>query len=140
MNDHEFETQKARLLALSEEWIRVIGLGWWRITHSCDRSGEDFADSVRKEGGFRSQSVARCFPEWKYGIATIVWNMPELEHLDDEELERVFVHELMHIFLHETRQSVDGDWLDHEERVATTLAKGFLWLRDHVREQAAEQQ
>ena len=134
MNDAEYETQKARLLALLEAWVKPIGLGWWRVTLSYDRTGEDFADSIRKEGGFRSQSVARCYPEWRYGIATIVWNMPEVAHLDDEELESTFVHELMHIFLHETRQSEDGDWLAHEERVATTLAKGFLWIRDAARE------
>lgn len=130
MNDAEYEAQRARLQDLAERWCNNIGLGWWRITNSYDRTGEDFHDSVSVVGGFRTGTVARCFPEWRYGIATIVWNMPEVETQDDEQLELVFVHELMHIFLHELRGDEDGDHLDHEERVASTLAKGFIWARN----------
>ena len=135
MNDAEYEQQQARLLALSDAWVRAIGLGWWKIVISYDRTGEDFAESVKKEGGLRSQIAARCFPDWKYGMATILWNMPALPDLDDDDLEQMFVHELMHIFLNETRSGNNSDdWLDHEERVATTLAKGFLWIRDRARD------
>lgn len=130
MNDAEYAAQVDRLKALAERWIHAIGLGWWRITNSYDRTGEDFHDSVSRVGGFRTGTVARCFPEWRYGIATIVWNMPEVETQDDEQLELVFVHELMHIFLHELRGNEDGDHLDHEDHVATTLSKGFIWARN----------
>jgi hypothetical protein len=133
MDDAEYEKQKARLIALSEAWIHPIGLGWWRVNLSYDRTGEDFFASVEKAGNFRSQSVARCFADWKYGIATILWNMPELPDLDDDELEHTFVHELMHIFLNEVRGE-GADWMDHEERVATTLEKAFIWVRDRARD------
>lgn len=54
--------------------------------------------------------------------------MPRVREIGDKELERCFVHELMHIFLSET----GDDWLDHEERVASTLTKAFLWQRDKL--------
>ena len=135
MNDAEYEQQVARLLALADQWVRPIGLGWWRINLAYDREGADFADSAVKVGGFQSGTLARCFADWRYGTATIVWNMPDVARTSDDELESAFVHELVHVFLHEmqegARQSVQRP---HEERVATTLAKAFLWIRDHARD------
>jgi hypothetical protein len=59
--------------------------------------------------------------------------MPRVLELSDEDLERCVVHELVHVFLNEARENGE-DWLDHEERVASTLAQAFIWLRDHARE------
>lgn len=141
MNDVEYEAQKARLTVVRDRWLRTVGLGQWRFTMSYDRTGADFADSVVRSGGFVSGSVARCYPDWRYLIATIIWNMPELLHVDDEDLERVFVHELMHVFLHEIRDvangedgSADAHLLEHEERVCSVLAAAFLWVRDSAQD------
>ena len=135
MNDAEYEQQVARLLALADQWVRPIGLGWWRVDLAYDRDGADFADSEVKVGGFTKGTTARCFADWRYGTATIVWNMPAVAHLSDDDLEAVFVHELMHVFLSEmqegARQSVQRP---HEERVASTLQKAFLWIRDRARD------
>lgn len=133
MNDAEYEAQRERLHVLSERWVRAIGLGWWKVTLSYDRTGEDFADSTKSSGGWRSTAAARCFADWRYAEATIIWNMPELEHVDDEALEGVFVHELMHVFLNELRpvsEVDDEQHVPHEERVCTTLTKAFMWIRD----------
>lgn len=51
--------------------------------------------------------------------------------MSDEEIEYVVVHELMHVFLNEMREQGQ----QHEERVATLLAKAFLWVRDQTREE-----
>jgi len=129
MNDAEYEAQRARLKVLIDRWIYALGLGWWRITNSYDRTGEDFADAAQVDHGFHTGVAARCYPEWRYLMATIVWNMPEVERMDDETLEIAFVHELMHIFLHELH-SDDEDHLAHEERVASMLSKAFIWARN----------
>lgn len=134
MDDAKYEAQRERVVTLADRWIRAIGLGWWRITNSYDRTGEDFADSTVRSGGYRTGTAARCFPEWRYGFATIVWNMPEVAEMDDEQLENTFVHELMHLYLHELRGDEDGDHLDHEEHAATSLAKAFIWIRDAAAE------
>lgn len=134
MDDAKYEAQRERIVMLAKRWISAIGLGWWRITNSYDRTGEDFADSTTRAGGFRTGTAARCFPEWRYGFATIVWNMPEVAEMDDEVLENTFVHELMHIYLHELRGDEESDHLDHEEHAATSLAKAFIWIRDAAAE------
>lgn len=132
MDDAEFLQQKQRIMAIAEQWVRPLGLGYWRVDLGYDRDGSDFADTMQTVGAFESGAAARCFPDWRYCIATVVFNMPRIAHLDDEELEGIVVHELMHIFLHEMRERSGA--LGHEERVATSLAKGFIWIRDRARD------
>lgn len=130
MNDQEYEVQRGRLLALADRWVSAIGLGWWDIELAYAR------DDYEPTPNTKDTSIAQCKADWRYGHATITWNMPELPALSDEKLERCFVHELMHCFLSEARwrDGEDNDSLDHEERVATTLQKAFVWLRDGVLE------
>jgi hypothetical protein len=125
MTDAEYE-------ALAEKWIDAIGLGWWEIDLVYAR--DDYEAEPR---GDASRSLATCSADWRYGHACITWNMPEVKDTPDAKLETAFVHELMHIFLSEARwidkdTPKEHDSLDHEERVASTLAKGFLWLRDAI--------
>lgn len=136
MNDREYEETKARIVALVERWVRATGLGWWKITSAYDRTGGDFAEAIERTGNFQRGSAARCFAEWRYGIATILWNMPLIAEFDDEELEMVVVHELMHVFLNEMASPKPAD-LAHEERVATSLQKAFMWARDAARDEGS---
>lgn len=130
MNDEEFEAQRQRLHVLAERWIKPIGLGWWNVEMTYVRT--DFEIKGQPE----PDTVGSTTSSWKYAHAHIRWNMPQVKEQTDDELERAFVHELMHIFLSETRMGADhDDWLDHEERVASTLAKAFLWLRDSLQQE-----
>jgi len=54
--------------------------------------------------------------------------------LTDEELESRVVHECLHLHLNETRQPTDGDWLDHEERACSMVARAFLTVRDWAKD------
>lgn len=133
MKKKVFKAQRSRLQKLAERWIKPVGLSWWRINLNYDRTGESFKDAEHNEPGFHSGAAARCFPDWRYAEATIIFNMPELVHLSDEKLEYVFVHELMHIFLAEMREGANSTkQLPHEERVATTLAKAFIWHKENL--------
>lgn len=129
MNDAEYEAQKQRLRDLSHKWVEALGLGWWNIQLEYARDNYEPA-----EGNTRNGELARCKTDWRYGHACITWNMLVLPGIDDEELELAFLHELMHIFLNEMRwaRTNDSDSLDHEERVASTLTKAFLWFRDSL--------
>lgn len=130
MNDEEYERQKQRLLTLIDRWVSALGLGWWDIEFAYERG------SFEVDGEPAPNAVASCAANWRYGHAYIQFNMQQVAaQSDPQHLERAFVHELMHIFLNETREN-DDDWLDHEERVASTLTKAFLWLRDSLTAQA----
>lgn len=135
MTDAEYEVQQARLLALADKWVKPLGLGWWDLDFAYARDDYEPPDSLSPKE--RDRSLAYCNVDWRYGHATITWNMPRVAEQTDEKLERAFVHELAHIFLNEMRWARDGDadHLDHEERVATTLTKAILWLRDSLLEQ-----
>lgn len=138
MTDAEYEAQRERVKPLFEKWAHALGLAWWSLTLEYER--EEDAAPVRgtefhtgKWGRAMSTNV-----DWRYARGTITAYMPMVKTLSDEELERTVVHELCHVFLNETRTADKADWLDHEERVAETLAKAFLWLRDSVREEVAK--
>lgn len=120
MTDTEYEATRAKLIALSDKWLPMLGLKWWTVEFVYDREGTDFEPPC----------VARASVRWEYLQGTLLWNMPLIATNTDEELERVFVHECMHILLHETRAGTKCDCpfdLRHEERVASLLQKAFLW-------------
>ena len=127
MNDTEFEEQKLRVQALSEKWLGPLGLKWWRIDFEYVRDGAEMWDPARDEIE-RGDSCAQARVRWEYGLATLKFNLPSVKEEDDDHLEHIFVHELMHIFLNEMRE----DGIIHEEHVATTLAKAFIWLRESL--------
>ena len=130
MNDAEYEAQRKRLTDLADWWIPKIGLGWWRLDLAYAR------DDFEVDGKPAPNTVACTTANWRYGHGCITWNMPRVAEQSDGDLQQCFVHELMHVFLNEARENGE-DWLDHEERVASTLTKGFLWLRDALVEAEA---
>ena len=123
MNDAEFERQATRIRTLAEWWIPRIGLAWWQIDLAFTR------DDFEVDGRAAPDTLAKTHANWRYGHACITWNMPRVAGQSDGDLETAFVHELQHIFLNEAREN-GKDWLDHEERVASTYTKAFLWLRN----------
>lgn len=138
MNDEEFERQKQRIHDLAERWVKPIGLGWYWIDMAFAR--DDYEPPNDGRGG-KDHTIAHCSTDWRYGTACITWNMPLVLDEPDDKLEMIFVHELMHIFVNEMRWTAtnDTDSIDHEERVTTTLAKAFLWLRDALTENHEQQ-
>jgi hypothetical protein len=134
MNDEEFELQKKRIQVLTERWVKPLGMNWGRIHFVYHRDSGDFQEQrekycdTSKDGSGRG--LAFCTSDWRYAESTIQFNLLVVAGEDDDALEEFYVHELMHVFLSEMRES----GIDHEERVATTLAKAFVWLRDALLE------
>lgn len=125
MNDAEYETQKARVKALVDRWIKPLGLGWWTIHIFYER--EPLTRHSDLAPGWTALFETTAL--WQYATATITAYLPDLADESDDDLDELFLHELGHILVCELRQ--DEDRRAHEERVATMLAKAFCWLRRH---------
>ena len=131
MNDQEFEAQTERIRVLAERWAKPLGLGWWHVRLKFERDSDEFAERTKATGA--ATTLAVCTADWRYMEATITWNMRLVAAQDDDELERDVLHELMHVFLKEISVD-DPNHRASEERVATTLAKAFIWIRDFVQD------
>lgn len=130
MTDAEYKKEKKRIQALAKKWIKPIGLGWWRINLAYAR--DDFHEEIRDNNSYTNNGVAAsCSAEPNYLHATITFYLRVTKTMPDDELEEAFIHELMHIFL--SPMSTD-EKEDEEERVATTLARGFVWIMEHYSE------
>lgn len=127
MKRKAFKRQRRRVRKLFEAWLYPLGLLWWRI------------DIVyhRRRKGFRhdrtTQTFARVTANWCYMTAQIDVNVSAAQHQSDADLEHAVVHELAHILVREAGDP-KGVTL-HEERVCTTLAKAFIWVRDLKQQQ-----
>lgn len=129
MTDAEFEQQKARVGVIADKWLDELGLNWWSTRFQWHRE----SPVAEHNEGVRFCIACRCHADWQYLEATIQVYLPELEDLTDERIERIMVHEFCHMLVNELRD-VSDDWLKHEERVCTTLATAFLWVRDAGKE------
>lgn len=129
MDDAAYEAQKNRVTDLIDRWVKTIGLGWWRITY---RYRREFAES---ESASNYETKMQCEAQWKYSQACITVYVPAIAECSDDALEWLFLHECMHIFLAEMRVETSEQAVhqqEHEERVASSLASAFLWLRDSL--------
>lgn len=124
MNDAEYRKEKARVEKLLKGWTNDLGLRWWRLKLTYFR-----AELPPYEGETRAETspaAMDCKADWRYTRATIRVNLLATADMNDDDLEWAVVHECSHVFLNEMR---DGG-IEHEERVASTLASAFIWLRD----------
>lgn len=101
-----------------KKWVSKTWAGWWKVDVVYKTAHEfNKIDSGRYAG-----AVAVCETRWEYMEALITVNSDALEEQDEEDIEYLALHELMHVFLNEMRE----EGIEHEERVATFLARSFL--------------
>ncbi len=102
-------------------WVRWLGLGYGDISL-------EFVEYISDAGSsyIDTDVAGECHTDWRYQETHIYFAMNRLRKLSKKMIEKVVVHELMHVFLNEMRE----EGIDHEERVATSLQKAFLWIRD----------
>lgn len=126
MTDAEYEATKARIDAMLDRWIPLLGLVDWHIYREYRRQDSD--DLRRMDG---NTEVARCHVIWEYEEIGMSWWLPLIfeEEWTDERLEPVVVHELMHIVVREMREDAKRKGILHEERVSTRLARAFVRTR-----------
>jgi len=111
--------QRKRIRALADKWLQPLGLLWWGIEfrHIKDRAG------FKRDNG--NEALMIVYADWRYMKAVVEVNTEMMKDIDDDELELSFLHEMCHIILDE----MDCPDKDHEERVATTMAHAFRWVR-----------
>jgi hypothetical protein len=127
MKRKAYKRTRNRARRYFKRWVYLLGLGWWDVRVNW----YDNEKAFRKASGATSRSVAmRINADWRYATATVCVNVPALEELSDDELERGIVHELCHALVNEMRE----DGIGHEERVVTMLSKAFMWVRSLERE------
>lgn len=115
------KSKKQKLFSsLVEEWTHKTWLGWWNIKVAFHNSLE-FARHT-DECDDPETLLATCESDWRYMTAAIHVNVDLLEEQDEADIEEYVVHELMHIILREMHEQD----MDHEERVATFLARSFI--------------
>ncbi len=113
------KTEKEQKFSNSiEKWCQKTWAGWWKIDVVFYGANE-FLNKEEDAGIF---TTAICHTNWQYMEAKINVNSDVLEGLSNDDIEYAAVHELMHVFLNEMRY----EGIDHEERVATMLARSFL--------------
>lgn len=135
MNDADFRAQKDRLLRYFERWIPALHLNRWRIQFEFLR--EEKAQDGRQLAGNRV-TLMECVPSWMYRSARVIIFLPTVARLaaHDDDLEWHVVHELLHLHLNELHDSdapPSADFMDHEERVVSTLTTAILHgIRDTI--------
>lgn len=119
MNEADKKTKK-RIRRVLKKWLRPLGLLWWNVKIS-------YVDTLGI-GDRGSEVGARTYVDWRYAMAHIEFSLSTCRSVSDSDLDTMVLHELVHILVNEM-QGDDSDH-DHEERVVTTLAKAFQWVRD----------
>ncbi|NMC33981.1 MAG: hypothetical protein GYA36_16185 [Veillonellaceae bacterium] len=100
------------------KWCRKTWAGWWRIDVIYFTAHE----FLKLNPDCTTDTLAVCHTKWQYMTATMEVNLDKLEEQKDSTIEFCAVHELMHVFLNEMRE----EGIEHEERVATFLARSFM--------------
>lgn len=128
MKDKRTKKIKKIICAALNKWLRPLGLLWWKI----DIFYSDNPTDVLREFGSDDDGIvlARTFADWRYGTASIHFNVLDINEarLDSKEIEQVVLHELCHILVCEM---CEGE-KHHEERVVTCLTSAFTWVSEGV--------
>lgn len=130
----ELRLQRARVERLLKRWAGPLSLSAWHLEHHFVTNPDDIPSESGKTGDV-VVPAALTDVSWEYAHGSIVWNLPVLHHMSEEQLELCVVHELMHVLVNEMRadgrsqQTAHVNGLPHEERVCTMLARAFIATR-----------
>ena len=133
MKDKEAKIQIKRVRALQKKWHDIIGLRQWRIDYiysDQDHPSGQGSYSPELSHNWVVPMATNCDPYYLKG--SIVFYLPNLVELSDDELEEGYGHELMHIMLSLMRTDKKSK---EEEQVATKLALAFIWVSEHFEKQ-----
>lgn len=120
MLDKEFRETKRRIEGLIERWRHILWLSHWQIDVTYCREAPADMDGPGEQCAHMD-----ILPRWEYMTAAIRVNMPQVSHLDMDDLERTVLHELLHCVVCEIRDGKPKRSAN-EERVVSHLTKA-LW-------------
>jgi len=130
MRDKERKRQEKRVRDLVKRWIGPMGLRWWKLDVVYYADYDECRQLFGKPGDASLETVMSTYASWQYLEATIDVNLQRVAKMGNDELEMTVVHELAHVLINEMREVQGEEGIEHEERVATTLARAFLWTRE----------
>ena len=136
MKDKEFRDLQAGIQVHVDRWAARFGLNTWNLKAEYERDGDEFSPSQR-DGTTRTETLAHTVTNWPYMQATVTFNCKALSNLSHADVEAAVVHELSHVLVAELRD-VSDDFLKHEERTVTLLARAFLTTRDDALQEVAK--
>ena len=122
MNDEEFEHEKTRVQTARDKWHDLI------VPPDYEVNWEYWREPIENH----PKAVMTCTPDWRYLQAHIDVCLPKVVDLGDAELEQIALHEMCHILVNEMRPepSPGEEYMDHEERVVSTLVRRFHNIRE----------
>ena len=134
MTDKQFREIKAGIQVHFDRWAARFGLSTWNLKALYERDGDVFTPAWQ-EGMVRKETLANTVTNWPYMQATITFNCKALSDLSHADVEEAVIHELAHVLVAELRD-VSDDFLKHEERAVTMLARAFLTTRNDALQEA----
>lgn len=123
MKDAEYDKQKKRISKLASKWIKPAGFGWWGIDLVYSRTTDDE----------NPECAGKTSSRWEYSEATITFFLPVTCHMDDEDLEHMFVHELCHLPMSGMRIEDNDSSNKLFERAVDDYAKHLLFAYRNVK-------
>lgn len=121
----EFPQAYARFRQVFDEIYRNTGLEWWTIALD---PVDVYADPKDTSNFQRALSITA---DWRYQHAHIWIFLPQVEKLEDWQLEQACWHEVMHCFLSMLGGRKNSD---KEEWTANWLARAFMTWTEHLKE------
>lgn len=125
MKDAEYERLKRRIDKYMTKWQGPMGLRWFKITTFYERAERQKHPTT---------GATTTMDRWQYHDFDIVWYLPQLTDLSDENLEEIVVHELCHVLLAPISFVAEGEHSDDAanimEMVTTMTQKALMWVRE----------
>lgn len=120
MTDKDFRTQRARVCAIIEKWIPVVGLNDWEVAHNFWREPNEHNDND-------PLALATANSSWFYKRVSFHWYLPVVKSVDDNwALERHIVHELCHPLIDPLHIKSEDFDMDRLEFVTQAVADSLL--------------
>lgn len=146
MNDKEYEELRNRIREIARAWLQVLGLGFWKIDLEYSRDGKGVCDP-HSDLGNEWDCAASVLVKWQYLNANIIFNLPIMLEMSDNEIEDTIIHEICHVLVNEMREysqvEISEERLHigraHEERVVSSLTNAFKWVRSRARDEIREE-
>jgi hypothetical protein len=89
MNDQQYETEKKKVSAVLDKWVKVLGMDYHYIKVFWERNKDEQ----------RNHTMASTQADWQYRQMFLYFFLPRIAELDDDQLDNLILHELSHMLI-----------------------------------------
>lgn len=123
MTDADYAKTKRKVEKYLDKWRDAMGLGWYHIHITWDRSYAEKRSCVGETNMNR----------WQYREADIIFYLPRIAEEDDKTIEQIVVHELCHVLLAPISVNMenlnDAYQVQVNELATEMVTKALVWVR-----------